>query len=614
MKRVLPYLLPPEWRNQLRTLRHLNLIFWPDALIIGASGVAALAFEVFSVAMILPLLDYIEAGRDIAVLTARSQLWRMIADVAGVLNVPISLASLSATIVVLVVLRQIANYIHMLQVIRIKQRVGRDLSATCFRAVLESSAAFMKDVNSGKFVNLLNNQCQHVASLIRSYAAIVQTLLSFLAYGTVMVVTAPGASLLALAVAVLVVLSLSRYIRMSRRISQRTMQVRREFCGFMAERHQAWPVIKLSDTLPTETEKFIAWAQRFFHLSVDLQRVAGRIQLIVAPLMTACALAALYGGVEYFALSLSVVTLFVLMILRLVPVAQGLANQRQALATHGAALDEVVETLAAARQHRERDTGTAQFEGVAKAITFRNVHFRYATSDRAAINGVDVTIPAAAMTAVMGPSGAGKSTLVDMIPRLVGPDSGTILLDGQPLESFTLSSLRRGISYAPQQHFVFNASVTENVRYGRPDAAEADVRAACEAAHAASFIERLPQGYDTLLGESGGRLSGGQRQRIALARAFVSRARILILDEPTSELDYESEREIRAALETMVRAAGMTVIVVAHRMSTVRSADHVVVLTDGRVLEQGPPAALGHDDQWYGAMLALDRGASAAAE
>ena len=598
-------ILPAELREEIRILRGYRLVGLTDAGVIATTGILALAFEMFSVAMIYPLLDYIEGGRDLAVLAERSRLWVVIGKVADAVHMPVTLGSMAAVIVALVLCRQVANYAHVMQVTRIKQRVGRDLSRLCFSAVMGSNALFMKEMNAGRFVNILDHQCQHVASLVRSYAAIWQMMLSFIAYGGVMVATAPGASLLALLVAAAVVMSLGRYMHLSRRVSREVVKLRQRFCAFMAERHQGWQVIKVSDSLDREARSFGDWAQQFFRLSVDLNRLAGRMQLVIAPAMTAFALSALYVGVEYLDLSLSIITLFILMILRMVPIAQGLTNHRQALITHHAGLEEIVEVVSQARAHKEPDRGTIPFRGLERVIEFRGVWFSYPSGRQAALRDVSVRIPAGVTTALMGPSGAGKSTLADMIPRLIVPDRGEISIDGVPLNSFSLSSLRRGISFAPQQNFLFNASVADNVRYARPSASDAEVEEACRLAYAHDFIVELPERYDTLVGEAGSRLSGGQRQRLVLARAFLSRASILILDEPTSELDYESERKIRAALENMHANAHMTIVVVAHRMSTVRNADHVIVLSDGRVLEQGSPAELIRDTQWYGAMLDL---------
>jgi len=199
------------------------------------------------------------------------------------------------------------------------------------------------------------------------------------------------------------------------------------------------------------------------------------------------------------------------------------------------------------------------------------------------------------VVALVGPSGAGKTTLANLLPRFWDVTSGRITLDGVDIRSLRLAHLRHSIGIVPQEPVLFSGPVAENIAYGRPEASPAEIEAAARAAHAHEFVERLPQGYATLVGERGVKLSGGQRQRIAIARALLKDPAVLILDEATSSLDAESERLIEAALELLLK--GRTTLIIAHRLSTVRRADRLVVLDRGRVVEEGT-----HDE-----LLALGR-------
>ncbi|WP_165137002.1 ABC transporter ATP-binding protein [Rhizobium rhizoryzae] len=217
-------------------------------------------------------------------------------------------------------------------------------------------------------------------------------------------------------------------------------------------------------------------------------------------------------------------------------------------------------------------------------VELRDVVFRYGPNEPV-LRGVSITAEGGKTTALVGPSGAGKSTIIALIPRFYDPAEGTILIDGQDIAKVTKASLRNHIAYVSQQPYLFEGTIRDNIRYGRPAATDADVEQAAKLAYAHDFILAQPLGYDTPVGENGVTLSGGQRQRLSIARALVRNAPILLLDEATSALDNESEAAVQKALETAMN--GRTVLVVAHRLSTVVKADKIVVMAEGRVVEEG---------------------------
>jgi ATP-binding cassette subfamily B protein len=238
------------------------------------------------------------------------------------------------------------------------------------------------------------------------------------------------------------------------------------------------------------------------------------------------------------------------------------------------------------------------------AIRFDHVAFRYPTrQDVSALHDFSLDITPGETVAVVGPSGAGKSTLFQLIQRFYDPQSGSITIDGVALPDADPADIRRRIAMVPQETVIFGASARDNVRYGEWGASDEAIWAAAEAANAAEFLRKLPDGLDTFMGEGGARLSGGQRQRLAIARALLRDSPILLLDEATSALDAESERLVQQALERLM--SGRTTLVIAHRLATVRAAGRIIVMDDGRIVEEGTHASLNARGGLYARLAAL---------
>ena len=244
------------------------------------------------------------------------------------------------------------------------------------------------------------------------------------------------------------------------------------------------------------------------------------------------------------------------------------------------------------------DTGTQQLQQVEGRLEVRNLSFVYPQTDKKVLDDISFVAEPGQMVALVGRSGSGKSTLANLIPRFYDHSDGEILLDGVEIGQLPLQTLRRHIALVTQQVSLFNDTVFNNIAYGDlANKTEDEVRAAAEAAFAAEFIERMPNSYQTLVGENGVLLSGGQRQRLAIARALLKDAPLLILDEATSALDTESERHIQAALEHAVQ--GRTTLVIAHRLSTIERADLILVMDQGQIVERGAHTQLLAENGYY---------------
>jgi ATP-binding cassette subfamily B protein len=268
------------------------------------------------------------------------------------------------------------------------------------------------------------------------------------------------------------------------------------------------------------------------------------------------------------------------------------------------ATERLVELLGTDDPVVDPATPTALPRPVRGEIVFDDVTFRYpARPEVSALRGVSLTVRPGETVALVGPSGAGKTTILQLLMRFYDPQSGAVRIDGIDLRAMARGDFRRAIALVPQDPVIFATSARENIRFGRPDATDAEVEAAARAAAAHDFLTGLPQGYDTWLGERGVMLSGGQKQRVAIARAILRDAKVLLLDEATSALDAESERAVQAAVEQL--AEGRSVLVVAHRLATVKRADRIVVFDQGQIVATGTHDALVAEGGLYARLARL---------
>ncbi len=587
--------LTPEFRKPIRLLRESGFVSQRQIAIAGTLNTIVVFFEGLGVASVVPILEYVEKDGDFVALENGSPLWRPLISTFSAIDLPVTMATLTLITFALILCRQTLNYILLVKVQRIQQSFQKQMMEDYFIHAMASRPEYLSTIGTGHFINIAYQQCQITSKLIQELFALWRMFLTFCAYVTIMLVTSLPATVMAFAVLVAVLITVNRLVKMAQDISERQVVALKTYTHFLGDRFHAWKLIKLNNALGEETQVLRSMTGRIYGLYINLTKAVGKAELIAVPLVAAFTLTALYAATQWFHLSLTIITIFVVILMRLSPVAQGFTRTRQRVANVTPSFDMVMTAIRGARNLKEVDLGERICPDLKNRIEYKNVAFTYPAAEGAALRDVSVEIPAGCITAIAGPSGAGKSTFVEMLPRLALPKEGEILWDGVALSSFSLTSLRDQIAYVPQDPEVLNLSVIDNVRYARPGASEGDVHAACEAAFASHFVEGLPQGYHTILGETGHGLSGGQRQRLVLARALIKNASLIILDESTSALDSESESHIHLAMENLI-TAGKTIIVIAHRPSTIQTAKHIIVLENGRIIESGSPHDLHKDD------------------
>lgn len=575
-----------------------------SVLIVLGFQLGGTLMELLGLAALVPIFQFLQSDGDVDHLIANSSGWNILSEVHNFFAIKVSLWSLLGFTFASLILRQAFNYVRLVFQSRVKEGLISSIRTSSFEDFLAADLGFQERNSVGLVVNDLTTELTRAVENVFSSISLIGYILISSMYVLVLFFVSGPMTLLALAMFGVVLLLLRRLMAESEMVGSQVTAANQNMSSFLVERLRHTRLVRLAGSEVLEINRMRDLTERQRDRNVKIFTLLASLEIIVEPLVIGSALAFVYVSIELFNMPLEAVGLFLLILVRLLPVMKEATRVRQSRRGSRAAFEAVMMRIIETKADKETDCGNLCFEGISESISFSNVTFIYPKNIKgsrgsAALEDVSFDVRRSQITAIVGPSGSGKSTLVDLIPRLRNPQSGRVEIDGRDVGEFSLHSLRQGIAYAPQSPQILNVSLAEHIRYGRPSASLKEVRRAADLANASSFIEAMPGGYESLAGENGDRLSGGQRQRLDLARALVSGAPILILDEPTSALDAESEALFRDSLEHIRRETDITVIIIAHRLSTVSLADKIIVLQNGRVIGEGSHDQLIRTGGWY---------------
>ena len=489
-----------------------------------------------------------------------------------------------------VALLGIATAIRFYYVTWIGERVVSDLRKALYNHILSLSPAFFEFTRTGEVLSRLTTDTTLIQTAIGSSISIALRNLLMMTGGLIMLlVTSPKLTGLVLVAVPFIVAPLVLMGRSVRGLSRKSQDRVADTSAYAAETLNAIQTVQSFTHEPLDRARFGATVEDYF--TVARKRVITRAittSLVIALIFGSIVGVLWIGAYDVVAKRMTGGELMEFIIYAvLVGSGAGALSEVWTEVLQAAGATERLMELLATKPQIQAPPNPATLPTPARgAVRFEQVTFEYPMRPGiSALKDFTLEINPGETVALVGPSGAGKTTVFQLLQRFFDPQSGRVLIDGVDLKSAEPHDVRKRLALVPQETVIFGDTAFENVRYGRPDATESEIRAAVEAAQAAEFIERLPQGYHTYLGERGVTLSGGQRQRVAIARAILRDAPILLLDEATSALDAESERLVQLALENLMQRK--TTIVIAHRLATVQRADRIVVLDEGRIVAQG---------------------------
>ena len=556
-------------------------------------GIASFLFEAAAILMLVPLIERLLPNTAVAAQdTVRWVDW--LAPSGG------SIAVLIGAILGLVALKGLATIASAVAVSRASGRVSHELRTSCFERIVRAGDGFDAEQESGALLNLLATETWRLGEALQALSSLITHACAVVIFLALMTVLSPVLTFTVLVAIGLVLLLLRLVSQRARRAGNVAVGANRRLAGRMSQGLEGRATMRLFGRERDEISRFRSASDEvrraFFRMDLSGALIGPTIDLMFAALLGILVLV-MQGG------RISVLIAFLAMMQRMQPHVISLGQSRQKLALLRGAEDDLRALMATADAAPLAD-GALAGAAPRRAIGLEGVTLRYRGANAPALDHVNLIIPAGRTTALVGRSGAGKSSVVRLVCRLADPDEGRLTVDGGDLRDLDIAQWRARCAVVPQDVFLFDTSVRENISYGCPDASDAEIRSAAMAAQAHEFVSALPRGYDTRVGDRGTALSGGQRQRIALARALLRRSDLLILDEATNALDALSESLVRDAL----RADGdRTILIVAHQLASVERADHIVVLDGGRVVETGSPAELAEADGAFAHLFGLVR-------
>ena len=553
-------------------------------------------FEIGGLSIFLPIFQYI--ANQSLITENNTELSSRIINIFNIIGLKPSLGLLLIFAFSFLCLRQLMNYFFTLYSAKIQFNVAKTIRDMLFKGHLLSKSGYQEGQPIGIISNVLLKESTGAVNALMLPIQMIANIIAMLGTISFLFLLSPVLTLSAIPIFIIASRLPYIWIKKTKAVAKKSVNISNKLSEFLITRLKSPKIIKISGTENKEYVSFSNLTKNQFSLVYMLKKLKALTSIMTEPVFIGIALVIIYVSFTFLALNIEVIGLFIFTLNRLGPIQKGLILMWQTMNEQIASIELVTNTLSDLKNEKESDQGKKVLTEIKEKISLNNISFSY-DSNKLVLKNIDLEFKIKSINILLGPSGAGKTTLVDIFPKMILPDKGKIFIDNNDYLTFNNRSLRKLISFVPQNPQILSGTIRNHICYGVNNVSEKKLIEAAKLASAHEFINNLNYGYDTVIGDNAYDLSGGQRQRLDLARALLKESKILIMDEPTSNLDRENIGLFNKTITKIKRLKDIIIILITHQIIDDIDYDQLIVMNNGRIEAAGDLSFVKRNSNWY---------------
>jgi len=588
--------------------KRLNNYGLSDSIIIFLSAITVVAViaEMVSIGMFLPLFEMISQYGSEGLENSESDVVDYMNDFMHVIGLELTIEILLISSFVLFLFSKVLLYVTTYVQLYYNGLIIKNMKDRLLHEYLQADPSYYDTVGIGNFTNNSFVELPSAVGGVMLPIKLITTIMSGIGSIILLLLLSPELTLISICVISIGTIIPARWVKATTKVGQKNTHYRSVVTSFLLDRLQSPRLVRLSNTANAEEESYTILTEKHRNLTLAIQILKARISLVLEPMIIGISLSMFYVALVYLEMNISTILLYMVVMVRILPIATSMLTQKQGInRAYGSiqAIDKLSNDINKSIKNRTKNTLSRNLiSEISKVDSLRleNANFHYNNCENNVLSDINHTLKKSSLTAIVGPSGSGKTTFVDIISGYRQLVSGTLLVNEVDIDKYNPESLMSLVSYVPQVPQIFDGiTIYEHIAYGKPNSTKDEVINASKLSGAYDFIKELPQEFDTVLTGSSSGLSGGQKQRLDLSRALLRDTPILIMDEPTGNLDLISEKKLMLSINKIREATEKIIIIIAHRVYTVMDADQIIVLEDGKISGVGTHTELLLSNSWY---------------